>query len=63
MLSNGEYVVKAAAVRNIGVDTLDVINQGGMPQSSSPIVGEMNVYKDTDPLVLAQQIGSLVRFA
>lgn len=63
MLSNGEYVVKAAAVRNIGVDNLDMINQGGIPQGGGPIVGEMNVYKDTDPLVLAQQIGSLVRFA
>jgi len=63
MVSNGEYVVKANAVRNIGVDNLDIINQGVLPQSGGPIVGEMNVYKDTDPLVLAQQIGSMVRFA
>ena len=63
MVSNGEYVVKADAVRNIGVDNLDIINQGVLPQSGGPIVGEMNVYKDTDPLVLAQQIGSMVRFA
>ena len=63
MVSNGEYVVKADAVRNIGVDNLDIINQGVLPQSGGPIVGEMNVYKDADPLVLAQQIGSMVRFA
>ena len=64
MVSNGEYVVKANAVRNIGLANMELINQGELPRrGDSPIVGEMNVYKDTDPLVLAQQIGSLVRFA
>jgi phage-related protein len=64
MVSNGEYVVKADAVRNIGLANMELINQGELPRrGDSPIVGEMNVYKDTDPLVLAQQIGSMVRFA
>ena len=64
MVSNGEYVVKANAVRNIGLANMELINQGELPRrGDSPIVGEMNVYKDTDPLVLAQQIGSMVRFA
>jgi len=64
MVSNGEYVVKANAVRNIGLANMELINQGELPRrGDSPIVGEMNVYKDADPLVLAQQIGSMVRFA
>ena len=28
MVSNGEYVIRAAAVRDIGVETLDRINAG-----------------------------------
>ena len=35
MLSNGEYVVNAAAVKRIGVPKLDAINRGGVPHFAS----------------------------
>lgn len=39
MLSNGEYVVKASAVRNIGVNTLDYINEGRVKLAAGGLVG------------------------
>jgi phage-related minor tail protein len=63
MLSNGEYVLRASAVRNIGVDNLNILNNGGTVGSNAPIVGVQNVYEGTDPMALAQQLGALVRFS
>jgi hypothetical protein len=63
MLSNGEFVLKAQAVRNLGLDNVAAINEGQTPQASGPIVGVMNVREEADALALAQTIGALVRFA
>ena len=43
-LSNGEFVLKASAVRNIGVDTLNDLNSG---KSISDIVAAFGRYGDT----------------
>lgn len=63
MLSNGEYVLRAEVVRNLGVDNLDALNEGKKPGRDAPLIGEMNVHKDADPMALAQQIGAEVRWA
>lgn len=63
MLSSGEAVLKASAVKSLGVDAIALLNEGRLPQSQGPIVGEINHYQDADPLALAQQIGAMVRFA
>lgn len=63
MLSNGEFVLRASAVKKLGVDNLNVMNETGQSASDSPIIGQMIVNENADPLALAQQIGTMVRFA
>lgn len=65
MLSNGEYVVKAAAVKSLGVGFLDNINSGsvpvapvGMPRlanSSAEIVAELQTLRKDLNTLMAQQ--------
>jgi hypothetical protein len=44
MLSNGEYVINAAAVRAIGVNNLDQLNKGYIPRfADGGLVGKSNV--------------------
>lgn len=40
MLSNGEYVIRAAAVKNIGTSVLDYINSGRVKLAAGGLVGE-----------------------
>jgi phage-related protein len=63
MLSNGEFVLKAEAVKRLGINNVAAMNEGATPKSDAPVVGIMNVHKDADPLALAQQIGAMVRWA
>lgn len=63
MLSSGEYVLRASAVKKLGVDNVAAMNEGQTPKANGPVVGVMNVAKDADPMALAQQIGAMVRFA
>jgi len=63
MLSDGEFVLRAQAVKNIGVDNVQAMNDGKTPRGDAPIVGVMNVAKDADHLAIAQSIGAMVRFA
>jgi phage-related protein len=62
MLSNGEYVMRASAVKNLGVDALDMMNKGKSPQGSGVHIENVNVKEEADALALAQQIGAMVRF-
>lgn len=63
MLSNGEFVLRASAVKNLGVDNVTLMNEGKTPQGDSPVVGQIVMNENADPLALAQQIGAMVRFA
>ena len=63
MLSNGEFVLRASAVKNLGVDNLTLMNEGETPRGNSPVVGQIVMNENADPLALAQQIGAMVRFA
>lgn len=40
MLSNGEYVIRAAAVKNIGTNVLDYINSGRVKLAAGGLVGD-----------------------
>lgn len=42
MLSNGEYVIRSAAVDRVGLDTLNAINAGRAPDVSGPGVSNSN---------------------
>jgi hypothetical protein len=63
MLSPGEYVVRASAVRNVGVGTLDAINQGAniaTARTGGPIYAYQGAYVPagqviTDPLQRGRQ--------
>lgn len=44
-LSDGEYVVQASAVRALGADTLDSINNGQLPTISTPILSGIDFGK------------------
>lgn len=63
MLSDGEFVLRANAVKKLGISNVVDLNEGKSPKGDSPVVGVMNVAKDADPLAIAQKIGALVRFA
>lgn len=43
MLSNGEYVINAAAVNKLGIGTLDAINAGKMPSTSTASAGKTGI--------------------
>lgn len=63
MVSNGEFVLKASAVRRLGLDNVTAMNEGKSTGRDAPIVGEMHVKEEADALAIAQQIGALVRWA
>lgn len=63
MLSDGEFVLRAQAVKNIGVDNVQAMNDGKSTGSDSPVVGQIIMNENADPLALAQSIGAMVRFA
>ena len=49
MLSNGEYVVNAAAVRSIGIGNMEAINEGYLPKvvqsgGASNVNASFNMY-------------------
>ena len=60
-LSRGEFVIKAASVRSIGIDNLNAMNQSGRTAGDTIIT--VNSPQTADPLALSQQIAQRVRFA
>lgn len=62
MLSNGEFVLRASAVKELGVENVSAMNEGKSVQDA-PVVGQIVMNENADPLALAQQIGAMVRFA
>lgn len=62
-LSNGEFVLRASAVKNIGLDNLQAMNQGQTPRGDAPLIGQIIVPEGADPMAFSQYIGAQVRFA
>ena len=58
-LSNGEYVIRAAAARKIGYKNLDSLNATGDMSKPSQVIVNINGY-NKDPEVLADEVSKKI---